>query len=158
MNTHVCIFCDTISIQWPSTVRSREARRANQATRIPIKIIPPSPLFTLEALLLFLYFLSLPHSLDRLSDTNIIGLKLVQTNTDSDSSQVQPPPENLAQAGISLLGDVVDDDLLEAHVGVEEHGGAEDGIHGGVEGARGKGDDGDGDEAGGEEAFEGPVV
>lgn len=59
---------------------------------------------------------------------------------------------------MSPCGDVVDNNLLEAHVGVEEENAAEDGVESRVERASGEGSDGQGDEAGGEETLECPVV
>jgi hypothetical protein len=43
-------------------------------------------------------------------------------------------------------------------VGVQQDGGAQDGVGGGVEGAGGEGRDGERHEAGGEQALKGPVV
>jgi hypothetical protein len=102
--------------------------------------------------------LCLPKSLDSLSDTDVIGLKLVQANADGDSRQVQTPPEELSQAGVGSLGNVVDDYGLEADVRVQEDGRAQDGVGGGVERTGGKGRNGERHEAGGEEALKGPVV
>lgn len=102
--------------------------------------------------------LCLPDSLDSLSDANVIGLKLVQANANSDSRQVQAPPEELSQTWVGSLGNVVNDDGLEADVGVQEDGGAQNGVGGGVERAGGKGRDGERHEAGGEETLKGPVV
>jgi hypothetical protein len=108
----------------------------------------------------FLYIsaLCLPESLKGLRDTNIVGLKLVQAHANSDSRNVQTPPEDFSQAGVALLGDVVNDDGLEADVRVQEDGGAQDGVGGGVERSRGEGRNGEGHEAGGKDALEGPVV
>lgn len=86
--------------------------------------------------------LCLPNTLDSLRDTDVVCLKLVQTNAYSQGGGVQSPPEQLAQTGVSLLGDVVDDDGLETDVGMDEDGGAEDRVHGGVEGAGSEGRDG----------------
>lgn len=102
--------------------------------------------------------LCLPDSLDSLSDADVIGLKLVQANANSDGRQVQTPPEELSQAGIGSRGDVVNDDGLEADVGVQQDGRAQDGVGGGVERTGGKGRNGERHEAGGEEALKGPVV
>lgn len=102
--------------------------------------------------------LRLPHPLDRLRDANVVGLKLVQADADLDGGDVERPPEHLAELRPALLGDVVDDDLLEAHVGVQQEGAAEDGVGGGVQGAGGEGGDGEGDDARGEEALRCPVV
>lgn len=102
--------------------------------------------------------LSLPHPLDGLRNTNVVGLKLVQANADGQRGEVEPPPEEPTEVGPGLLRNVVDDDLLEAHVGVQQDGAAEDGVEGGVERAGGEGGDGEGDEAGGEQALGGPVV
>ena len=59
---------------------------------------------------------------------------------------------------MGALGNVVDDDGLEANVRVEENGRAQDGVHGRVERAGGEGSDGEGDERSGEEALKSPVV
>lgn len=99
-----------------------------------------------------------PDTLDKLGDTNVVRLKLVQAHTNNESRAVQRPPENLVQTGMCSLGDVVDNNLLETHVGVEEESTAEDGIGGGVERASGEGSNGQGDETGSDEALERPVV
>lgn len=99
-----------------------------------------------------------PNSLDKLSNTNIVCLELVDTNTDGQGRNVEAPPEELVKTGMCSLGDIVDDGLLDTQVGVDEEETGEDGIGGGVEGAGSEGSDGDGDEAGGEESLEGPVV
>lgn len=106
----------------------------------------------------YLFLSCSPHPLDRLCHTNIVGLKLVQADANRNRRQVERPPEKLTQAGVFLLGDVVDDDGLEADVRVKEHSGAEDGIHGRVQGAGGEGSHGQRDEASGEKALKGPVV
>lgn len=62
------------------------------------------------------------------------------------------------EAGVRALGNVVDDDGLEANVGVQEHGRAQDGVEGGVQRAGSEGGDGERDERGGEEALKSPVV
>lgn len=102
--------------------------------------------------------LCLPDSLDSLSDADVIGLKLVQADANSDSRQVQTPPEELSQARVGSRRDVVNDDGLEADVGVQQDGRAQDGVGGGVERTGGKGRNGERHEAGGEEALKGPVV
>lgn len=102
--------------------------------------------------------LCLPDPLDSLCDTHIVRLELVQSHADGDGCQVQGPPECLVEAGPAALGDVVGDDLLEAHVRVEEDGTAEDRIGERVEGPGGERGDGEGDERCGEEALGGPVV
>lgn len=102
--------------------------------------------------------LCLPDLLNSLGNTNIVGLKLIQSHADGDGRQVQAPPEDLSQAGVAGLGDVVDDDGLEANMRVQQDGGAQDGVGGGVERAGGEGSNGEGHEAGGEEALKGPVV
>lgn len=114
----------------------------------------------------FFFFLSslyastlcLPEPPDSLGNSNVVGLKLVQSHADSDGRKIQAPPEDLSQARVALLGDVVDDDGLEAEVRVQQEGGAQDGVGGGVERAGGEGRNGERHEAGGEEALEGPVV
>ncbi|KAL3958645.1 hypothetical protein ACCO45_006807 [Purpureocillium lilacinum] len=85
-----------------------------------------------------------PNPSDGLRDAHVVGLKLVQADADGDGRGVEQPPEALAEAGVSLLGDIVDENLLEAEVRVQQHGAAEDGVHGGVEGAGGEGSDGQG--------------
>ena len=99
-----------------------------------------------------------PDPLDSFCDTNVIRLELVQSHANSQGSSVETPPKELPRSGVSLLGDVVDDDGLETHVGVKQDGSAEDSIGGGVQGAGGERRDGERDEAGGEETLEGPVV
>lgn len=102
--------------------------------------------------------LRLPYTLNGLSDTDIVRLELVQTQADGEGGGVQAPPEQLAQAGVRAVGNVVDDDLLEAHVGVQQDAAAEDGVHGGVQGAGSEGSDGERDETEGKAALEDPVV
>lgn len=116
----------------------------------------PSPLFFPS--LCTYPTLCLPESLDSLSDAHVIGLKLVQANADSDGRKVQAPPEVLSHVGVGSLGDVVNEDGLEADVGVQEDGRAQDGVGGGVERTGGKGRNGERHEAGSEEALKGPVV
>ena len=62
------------------------------------------------------------------------------------------------EAGVRALGNVVDDDGLEANVGVQEQSRAQDGVEGGVERAGSEGSDGERDERGSEKALESPVV
>lgn len=57
-----------------------------------------------------------------------------------------------------MLGDVIDDDGLNTHVGVDEDRSAEEGIQGGVERAGGEGCEGKGHQGCGQSALEGPVV
>lgn len=102
--------------------------------------------------------LCLPHALDSLGDADVIRLELVQANAYDDGGGIQPPPEQPAQTGVSPLGDVVDDDGLEANVGVDEDGRAQDRVHGGVERARRKGGNGQRHQARGQEALKRPVV
>jgi len=123
-----------------------------------IRYIQVSSIFLLFSFPCTCPSLCLPESLDSLSDADVIGLKLVQANTNSDSRKVQTPPEELSQAGVGSRGDVVNDDGLEADVGVQEDGRAQDGVGGGVERTGGKGRNGERHEAGGEEALKGPVV
>lgn len=99
---------------------------------------PPNP----SIYLLLQASLCLPNSLDSLSHTNVIRLKFIQAHTNQQGSSIQAPPESLAKLGPSLLGNIINDNLLEAHVGVEEDGTADDGIHGGVDGTGGEGGDG----------------
>lgn len=102
--------------------------------------------------------LSLPDALDGLGKTDIGGLELVKGKADEDGSGVKAPGEELASSGDALLGNVVDNDVAEAGVGVDEDGGGEDGVHGGVERASGEGSDGQGNKTGGDDTVEGPVV
>lgn len=44
--------------------------------------------------------LCLPHSSDSLGDTNVVGLELVQSNTNEDSRNVEEPVEDLSEAGV----------------------------------------------------------
>ena len=102
--------------------------------------------------------LSLPDALDGLGKTDIGGLELVKGKANEDGGGVEAPGEELAGGGNALLGDVVDNDVAEAGVGVNKDGGGEDGVHGRVERAGGEGSDGQGDKAGGDDTVEGPVV
>lgn len=102
--------------------------------------------------------LSLPDALDGLGKTDIGGLELVKGKANEDGSGVEAPGEELAGGGNALLGDVVDNNVAEAGVGVDEDGGGEDGVHGRVERAGGKRSDGQGNKTGGDDTVEGPVV
>lgn len=101
---------------------------------------------------------SLPDALDGLSKTDIGGLELVKGKANEDGSGVKAPGKDLAGLGDALRGNVVDNDVAEASVGVDKDGGGEDGVHGGVERAGGEGSDGQGNETGGDDTVEGPVV
>lgn len=102
--------------------------------------------------------LSLPQSLDGLGDADIAGLVLVEGKADNDGGGVEAPDGSLAGPGCSVLRNVIDDDVLEAGVRVDEEGGAQDGIHGGVERAGGERSDGKGDQGRSDETVKGPVV
>lgn len=102
--------------------------------------------------------LSLPDALDGLGKTDIGGLELVKGKANEDGSGVETPGEELAGGGNALLGDVVDNDVAEAGVGVDEDGGGEDGVHCRVERAGGKRSDGQRNKTGGDDTVEGPVV
>lgn len=107
---------------------------------------------------IFSVHLRLPKSLDSLGDANIVGLELVQSNADGQGSDVEQPAEEGSQTGVSAIGDVVNDDLLETGVGVEEENAGEDGVGGRVERAGGEGGDGKRDKTSGDETLKGPVV
>lgn len=62
------------------------------------------------------------------------------------------------ELGPAALGNVVGDDLLEAHVGVQEDSAAQDRVGEGVQGAGSEGGDGEGHQGGGEDALGRPVV
>lgn len=53
--------------------------------------------------------LGLPDSLDKLGETNIVCLELVETDTSEDSGGVEGPHGELAGLGDTLGGEVVDD-------------------------------------------------
>lgn len=64
------------------------------------------------------FSLGSPDTLDGLGHTNIVGLELVQPNTDGDGGDVEKPPEDLAQTRMCSVGNVVDKDGLKADMGV----------------------------------------
>lgn len=100
----------------------------------------------------------LPHPLDSLRDTDVIGLELVQTHKGEHGEAIEQPEQTVAHAGHAPLGEVVGDAGLEADVRVSDDEGAEDGVSGRVEGGAREGGDGDGDQGGGDESLGGPVV
>lgn len=102
--------------------------------------------------------LSFPHPLDSLCQTNVVGLKLVQTDANQDSGGVEGPHGELAGLGETAVGDIVDEDVLETGVRVHEDCAAESGIEHGVQRTGSERSDGQGDEAGGEQTVKGPVV
>jgi len=102
--------------------------------------------------------LCLPDALDSLSKADVVGLVLVEGKADNDSSGVQTPAEGLACPRHSVLGNVVNNDVLEAGVGVDEEGGAEGSVEDGVDGASGERREGNGDQGSGNETVKGPVV
>lgn len=53
--------------------------------------------------------LGLPNSLDTFSQTNIVCLKLVETNAGKDGGGIESPHGELAGLGDALAGEVVDD-------------------------------------------------
>ena len=53
--------------------------------------------------------LCLPDSLDTLSQANVVRLKLVKADTDSNSSSLERPHEELLGLGRAPRGKVVDD-------------------------------------------------
>lgn len=99
-----------------------------------------------------------PNPLDRLRQANVIRLELVQPHTDKRRRGAESPVESALRLGVLARGDVVGDDVLEAHVRVEEERAAEDGVEARVEGAGGKRSESEGHEAQGEGAVESPVV
>lgn len=102
--------------------------------------------------------LCLPDALDSLSEADVVGLVLVEGKADNDSGSVQTPDRDLACPRHSVLGNVINNDVLEAGVGVNEEGGAEGGVEDGVEGASGERSEGNGNQGSGNETVEGPVV
>lgn len=100
----------------------------------------------------------MPHPRNHLSHTDIRRLKLVQTQGDEGGSGVEAPHNTRADLGHALLGQVVDDDVLEAEVGVDDDEGAEDGVHDRVERPGGEGGHGQGHQAEADGALKGPVV
>ena len=103
-------------------------------------------------------FLRIPDTLNSLGKANIIGLELVQADPDKHGGAVEGPPEELADGGEAFYGNIVDNDGLEADVGVDEDGAAENSIQNGVDTARGERRNGQGHETGGEEPLKRPVV
>lgn len=99
-----------------------------------------------------------PDSLDGLSETDIVGLEFIKSNTDRHSGSLQQPLESLSRLWYAVFWKVIGDAGLEADVGVDEDGGAEDGIHGWVQGAGDERSDCEWDEADRDGALEGPVV
>lgn len=73
-----------------------------------------------------------PKPLGSLDQADVSCLELVQSYASQDSRGVQKPVASFAQIGVSLLGDVVDDDGLDTHVRVDKHGSCEEGIQGGI--------------------------
>lgn len=104
------------------------------------------------------YPLCRPNPLDSLSQADVRSLELVQSQPNHYGCRIQAPGEDFARAGCSLLGDIIDDDVLEAGVRVDEDCGAEDGVQGRVERASRERSDGERDERGSNQAIECPVV
>ena len=102
--------------------------------------------------------LRLPDALHSLGEADIVGLELVQANADDKGGCVETPLEKLACLGIFAVGNVVDDDGLETHVAVDEDGGAQQGIHAGVQRPGSERSNRQGHQAGRKQALEGPVV
>lgn len=88
------------------------------------------------------FHLCLPNPLDGLCDANIVCLEFVQTDSYKDGGSVQAPHEQLAGLGVSAVGNVVDEDALEAGVGMNNEGGAKRGVENGVDGAGDEGGEG----------------
>lgn len=93
-----------------------------------------------------------------LRQTNIIGLKLVQSNPYHYSRCPQTPVEQLSRLWYSLWGKVIDDASLEADVGMNENRAAEDGIGHWVQGSGCEWCYGERDQSSGQDTLEGPVV
>lgn len=119
--------------------------------------------------------LSLPDLLDELSETNVVGVELVDAEDGAGGGEAEEPACGVAEATELALVDVVVDTRREAHVGVGDEGDAEDTVDDGLEGqlqnrlylARstyvGSGGDnssrdGKGDQRGGDDTLKGPVV
>lgn len=99
-----------------------------------------------------------PNALDGLGDADIGSLELVEGQADDSGGGVEAPNKGHASLGRPLFGDVIDDDVLEAGVGVDEDGGAEDGVERRVQRASREGGDGERDQRGGDQTVKGPVV
>lgn len=74
--------------------------------------------------------------------TNIMRLEFIKSNSHNHRGDVERPHGELAPERHALVWQVVDDDGLEADVGVDEDAGAEESVRGRVEGAGGEGGDG----------------
>lgn len=119
--------------------------------------------------------LSLPDLLDELSETDVVGVELVDAEDGAGGGEAEEPAGGVAKGTELALVDVVVDTRREAHVGVSDEGDAEDTVNDGLEGqlqnplylARstyvGSGGDnssrdGKGDQRGGDDTLKGPVV
>lgn len=91
-------------------------------------------------------------------EPNIIRLKLVKSNADKHRRKLQAPHEELPDAGHPLVRDIVNDECLEADVGVDEDARDEYRVQEWIVYAGNERREGQRDETGGQKALEGPVV
>jgi hypothetical protein len=83
-----------------------------------------------------------PDSLNGLGYTNVVRLKLVQSNTNNNCCQFQTPVESLSDLWHTPLWNVISHKSVKTDVRVDEDGTAENGIGGRVERASDEGCDG----------------
>ena len=93
-----------------------------------------------------------------LRQTNIIGLKLIQANSNKNSRCLQCPVEQFSRLRNSLCGEVINDAGLEPNVRMDENSTAENRIGCGVQGSGGEWCNRERDQSSGNETLECPVV
>jgi hypothetical protein len=69
-----------------------------------------------------------PNPLDTLRQANIIRLKLIQSNTNHNRSELQSPINQLPRLWQSLRGNIVGDNRFKANVRMDENRCAENSI------------------------------